>query len=175
MKILKPATESSELYPFKQPAVLGLEADLQTGSLWRLKFHLKDSSGLVLDSLIEGQWKTWERSHELWKTTCFEAFWGVPGESAYWELNLSPSRQLWNLYRFESYRVPQPPTESFDFELSDIVATRETLECTLHPKVNLPRVEVSLTAVLRTQGQTHYLATKHAGEKPDFHLRESFV
>lgn len=164
----------TSLQPFAPLARIRITASLTTGPEWHLKFELDDPVGLVLDSLRPGKWQTWERADQLWRTTCFEAFWGVVGDQQYWELNLSPSREQWNLYHFQSYREPQPPVRSNDFELTNIVATNESISCVLRPKIDLTEVEVSLAAVIRTEGQTHYFAAQHAGTKPDFHLRKSF-
>jgi hypothetical protein len=165
----------TELKAFQQPAPVRVWADLKTGLEWKLTFMLEDAMGSALDSLVPGKWPSWQRGDELWKTTCLEAFWGVPDQTAYWELNLSPSQQLWNLYHFEDYRKPQPPQRSEDFELKDISATLEKLTCVLIPKVTLPKVEASLSAIVRGSQNTHYFALKHAGTKADFHLRASFT
>ncbi len=140
-----------------------------------VEFLLKDPQNRIEDSLRPGQWKTWERADELWKTTCFEAFIGVQGEARYWELNLSPALQKWNLYSFDGYRSPQPPRTSDTLELASIAATANSLTCGLHAKIALNRLEASLNAVIRTREGVNYFALKHAGLKPDFHLRESFV
>ena len=49
-------------------------------------------------------------------TTCFEAFLGLPGHTAYWEINLAANGD-WNVYSFDDYRsgqqeqpLDQPPT-----------------------------------------------------------------
>src|SRR5689334_3335291 len=56
-----------------------------------------------------------ERTDELWKTTCFEAFLRPLGETSYLEWNFAPSGQ-WASYEFSDYRdgmaeaeVTQPP------------------------------------------------------------------
>ena len=164
-----------ELHPCTPPAPVKVQAELSIGPVWRLRFLLMDPEGLVIDSLKAGRWDSWGRADELWKTTCFEAFWSLPGSRRYWELNLSPARRQWNLYAFESYREPQPPSRSKDFDLSDIVVTDNSLECRLCPRIEISALEASLTAIIRTANQTHFFAAKHAGPKADFHRRESFV
>ncbi len=42
------------------------------------------------------------RTDELWKHSCFEAFFGAG--DGYYEFNLSPSTQ-WAAYRFDGYRT----------------------------------------------------------------------
>lgn len=138
-----------------------------------LRFSLTDPAHKVKDSLVPGQWKNWPRADELWKTTCFEAFIAATGKENYWEVNLSPAKQKWNLYSFEEYRKPQPPRVSADFEILEIEASRETLACTLKSKIELPEdLEANLTAVIRTQEGISYYALRHAPVKPDFHYRE---
>jgi len=59
------------------------------------------------------------RSHELWKNTCFEWFLKTNNSSKYWEFNASPTGQ-WNFYELESYRshlkecslIPAPTLQS---------------------------------------------------------------
>ena len=42
-------------------------------------------------------------AHELWRHTCFEAFFGGTGSPGYCELNFAPSR-AWAMYRFSARR-----------------------------------------------------------------------
>src|SRR6187399_939946 len=44
-----------------------------------------------------------ERSDELWRHTCFEAFVRASSGAGYYEFNFAPSTQ-WAAYRFSSYR-----------------------------------------------------------------------
>ncbi len=140
-----------------------------------LTYALKDPQHLVHDSLVAGEWFSWPRGDELWKSTCFEAFFGIAGHSSYWELNLSPSRKAWNLYFFDEYRKPAPPRVAKDFQLVDVLVRPESLSCVLRSEGNLGLMAASLAAVIRTAGGVFYFALKHCGPKPDFHLRESFV
>jgi hypothetical protein len=163
------------LIPFSSSAVSLRATAVKQGSSLIFNFALRDPDNHVRDSLREGRWSSWGRADELWKTTCFEAFFGIPRQPAYWELNLSPSKRAWNLYKFDSYRNPQPPRTSHDFELREIVATSDTLACILKIPVEIEKLELSLNAVIRTRSSPEYFALKHAGAKPDFHLRESFA
>ncbi|MFN5161167.1 MAG: DOMON-like domain-containing protein [Cyanobacteriota bacterium] len=52
------------------------------------------------------------RRDELWRSTCFEAFLGVPGAEGYWEVNLSPAGH-WNGYRLRGYRLDLQPEPGF--------------------------------------------------------------
>ncbi len=145
------------------------------GGLLRLRFEVDDPAFALLDGLKAKAWRAQElkRMDGLWKTTCFEAFWGEAGTAGYWELNLS-GEGAWNLYRFEGYRSPQPPAPSDDYSILELKATRDRLDCLLKPKGKPGSLEASLTAVVRTGSGTHYFAVKHAGKKADFHLRDSF-
>lgn len=142
-----------------------------------LTFSLIDNDKLVEDSFTPSQWRRdhLTRADNLWKTTCFEAFWAVPGFSHYWELNISANSPRWNLYRFEDYRLPQPPQASKDFEMDSLSTTDQTLECKLLGNSVHAKFEASLCAVVRTADSTHYYSTNHAGEKADFHNRVSFT
>ncbi len=122
------------------------------------------------------------RLHQLWESTCYEAFLTWENEPRYWELNFSPSGD-WNLYRFESYRkgqteemtVPQARSENLEnseffrrdqiiLELSPFLSQKDTPLC------------LGLTAVIGTQNQSKsYWALTHLGQTPDFHLRDSFI
>lgn len=124
------------------------------------------------------------RKDELWKHTCLELFVSTPENERYLEMNLSPSGD-WNLYEFTRYREGMSPV---------MVASPPSLEVTQHePKISwdwqgalhLPAdssfaraasLVIGATCVLEyTGGEREYWALCHAGEKPDFHLRKSFV
>jgi len=145
-----------------------------SGSQLHFEYDLKDREAVVLDGLRDGQWKSWSRTDDLWKSTCFEAFVGRRGEPGYWEFNFSPAKQSWNCYRFESYRAPQPPHPSKNFELIEIRIEGGLLHCVLESKVHLVDLECSLSAVIRNKAGVSYWALTHATDKPDFHKRESF-
>ncbi|HEY8278611.1 MAG TPA: hypothetical protein VIH99_03240 [Bdellovibrionota bacterium] len=151
------------------------EISLETHSL-ELRFRLSDPQSLVQDSLQAGMFSGTElqRADGLWQTTCLEAFWALPGEKAYWELNLSPSGKKWALYRFTDYRQPSPPAPSADFTVERLAITADTLYCKLTGKKELVEIDASLCGVVRTAKATYYYSTRHAGAKPDFHLRNSF-
>lgn len=140
----------------------------------QIEFSLQDPRGVVIDSMVTGHWTTWSRADELWKTTCFEAFFGVPGKAGYWELNLSPSRQQWNLYSFDSYRKPQPPRVSGDFELTAIEIADGKMKATLTAQKAIPELECNACAVLRVDNGVVYFAVQHSKVKPDFHDRSTF-
>jgi len=138
------------------------------------RFSLLDPADAVLGAPVNGQWLSPTRAHGLWQSTCFESFFTTGSVNDYWELNLSPEGR-WNLYHFQSYRSPQPPTESTDFTLSEMKSEPGELTALLRSKAPIHKLRASLCAVIKTASATHYYSTKHSGVKPDFHLAESFT
>jgi hypothetical protein len=135
--------------------------------------------GLVEREMLPFRTLNSRRKTELWKQTCFEAFLGIEGSEAYCEFNGSLSGE-WDFYFFESYRtgmkaVPLVPAEA------PLIRARGFSEGTLKIlwSVPLPAARpvdrIGITMVLSSGSHTAYWALTHAGEKPDFHLRESFI
>lgn len=145
------------------------------GQALNFNFKILDPKHEVLEGIGAGHWSALSRADGLWQSTCLEAFWREPGEAAYWELNLSPHSPRWNLYRFDSYRNPQPPTASFDFELEDLRASVGNLSARLRTERPLFKLQMSLAAVIKTSAGTSYFAAAHAAAKPDFHDARSFI
>ncbi|CBL47353.1 Hypothetical protein HDN1F_37700 [gamma proteobacterium HdN1] len=142
-----------------------------------------------------------QRRDELWKQTCLEAFFGVRGQTAYYEFNASPEGD-WALYRFDGYRtqmtavaLSRPPEllrQQWQFNSVDSAASKAS---TLLIEWWIPTFgaealsDVSITAVLAPWPRAphsdlaakperqliSYWALEHAGSVPDFHRRESFV
>ncbi|WP_345532753.1 DOMON-like domain-containing protein [Viridibacterium curvum] len=115
----------------------------------------------------------------LWQHTCFEAFVGVAGSSAYREFNLSPSGQ-WAAYAFADYRQRDERWQAAQAPQFSVQRTDDGLTIdALIPAALLPvgeGVDISLTAVIEAaDGHLGYWALSHAGERPDFHKRASFV
>lgn len=170
----------TSLQPFRaihEPLGAMGEITWKSGGL-ELIFRVDDGRGLLRDGPPPARrcFQAGELAREdgLWKTTCFEAFFGRPAEEGYWELNLA-ARGAWNLYRFASYRSPQPPSASDDFTLAWLEAGEGIVACRLETKLTPGALEASLCLVANTGTGTHYFSTRHAGEKPDFHLRGSFT
>ena len=122
------------------------------------------------------------RTDRLWEHTCFEAFIGIRGHSAYREFNFSPSSQ-WAAYAFFDYRQRD---EAFVCKTAPIItsqlfAGRFELIATI-PASALPHkpetLEIGLSAVVEAadlvDGRHSYWALKHPAERPDFHRREAF-
>lgn len=115
----------------------------------------------------------------LWKTTCFELFFRVPGEDRYGEFNLSPSSQ-WAAYQFTSHRVG-----SVDMDLPwfpQIVTHRGAGELAIDAEVPLiapwagAPLDIGITTVIEeADGRLSYWALAHPPEAPDFHHPTCFV
>lgn len=114
----------------------------------------------------------------LWQHTCFELFLSEPGLRSYREFNFSPSGH-WAAYAFSDYRQREPWQVP---EVPRLQLARDASHATLDvflPAALLPGkgpLEAGITAVIAfNDASLDYLALHHAGERPDFHLRESFV
>lgn len=115
------------------------------------------------------------RQDGLWKDTCFELFLQPQNQSAYYEFNFS-LLPAWNLYRFDRYREPQPPTPNEDFKLRMMKWDGKILTVDLFIQYPIMDLSAGITAVLKEKsGDQHYLALAHKGPKADFHLADSFV
>lgn len=133
--------------------------------------------------LLVPQEQTPERKDLLWEHTCFEAFIGVPGETAYREFNFSPSGQ-WAAYAFSDYRQRDE-----DFELLEaprittrLFAGRLEVEVLLARGALSPgarNLQIALSAVVEAadtvDGSHSYWALHHPAPRPDFHHRAGFV
>ena len=123
-----------------------------------------------------------ERSDSLWQHSCFEAFIGAVGDTAYREFNFSPSGQ-WAAYAFTDYRQRD---ENFAARQAPKICTRVfagrlEMDVTLLPEA-LPtaeRLQLALAAVVEADdiadGRHSYWALRHPAAHPDFHLRDAFA
>jgi hypothetical protein len=117
-----------------------------------------------------------ERSDDLWRRTCFEAFVGTAAGAAYYELNFAPSTQ-WAAYRFSSYRIGMrvaTEVHSPRIEVQSAPACY-TLQASLDLDAlsALPRDagwRLGLAAITEdTSGGKSYWALAHPPGKADFH------
>jgi len=92
------------------PLLISAEMDWQEGGRLALSYGLVSQRLAPIDGLERWAMASprGARKDELWHHTCFEAFLGLPGSDAYWELNVSPDGD-WNLYRFSGYRSGGEP------------------------------------------------------------------
>ncbi len=119
----------------------------------------------------------------LWEHTCFEAFAGVRGESAYREFNFSPSGQ-WAAYAFSDYRQRDESFELIDAPqiTTRLYAGRLEVDAILAPNA-LPSaadtIQIGLSAVVEAadivDGSHSYWALHHPAARPDFHHRAAFT
>ena len=119
------------------------------------------------------------RCHELWRQTCFELFFAIKGEAAYWEVNLGLN-DCWNIYHFSDYRNGMRQEESIAPPLCRVVVDGNLLSLTCALKFNnviddSSDLVVGVSSVIQaTDGSTSYWAIDHCDLKPDFHNRSSF-
>ncbi|MFN7684294.1 MAG: DOMON-like domain-containing protein [Oligoflexia bacterium] len=120
------------------------------------------------------------RVHELWKSTCFEAFIALQNER-YLEFNLSPAG-LWNVYEFENYRTPQPPQPSDGWSLEEFESGpghcrgRFSKQNGLFLDPEIKKLQINLTSVTQAlNGTMNYWALQHPEKGPDFHDRRGFI
>lgn len=118
----------------------------------------------------------------LWRHTCFEAFIGMKGSTAYYEFNFSPSSE-WAAYRFRAYRDGGPledvalaPNISVE-QAADRLALAATVRLDRLPVIEPgATLRIGLSAVIEaTDGSLSYWALKHPAVKPDFHHFDSFT
>lgn len=120
-----------------------------------------------------------ERSHELWRHTCFELFFGLQGEAAYWEMNLSPSG-CWNVYHFDDYRTGMREEAVINPPRLRIISDTDMLSLTCWLDINgiignLSRLEIGISSIIEAiDGSISHWAIDHHGVQPDFHDRRSF-
>lgn len=165
---------------------------LNDGLQIRVQLSLVDKKTLQFLFLLEGPpaalrnvvWPSAvqpERRNELWKTTCFELFFGPAGAMSYFEVNVSPSGD-WNVYGFDDYRigmrdtVVESPFRSSETRPLPRVEGRLDLSSLGLRLEKTGDVVLGATAVMEYKdGEKEYWALAHKGEKPDFHVRSSFT
>jgi hypothetical protein len=125
------------------------------------------------------------RSDGLWQHTCFEAFIAVAGDSAYRELNFSPSGQ-WAAYAFSGYRQLQEscaattaPHVGASVSAGHLHLTATVAADLLPPGAAVTVLQIGLAAVIETAdtvtGVRSHWALRHAEGLADFHRRETFI
>lgn len=126
------------------------------------------------------------RCHELWRQTCFELFFGIKGDPAYWEVNWGPcqvggrEQTCWNVYYFAGYRSHMCEEQAVGAPVCHVVRDAGCLiySCTLFYTGlvdDWSDLEIGVSGVIKAaDGSTSYWAIDHYGTKPDFHNRTSF-
>jgi hypothetical protein len=111
-----------------------------------------------------------QRTDDLWKTTCFEAFLREEGEEPYREWNFSPSGN-WAAYDFETRREgrTEPDVAAPYIRLEDNMIWW-AIGATINADAEIKWL-LGLSAVLEERdGTKSYWALAHGeGDKPDFH------
>ncbi len=144
-----------------------VEVESRDSELW-----LRCTIGADPDSVRWPNEAPAQRTDELWRTTCLEAF--VATSVGYTEFNLSSSGQ-WASYRFDDYRQGMAnATERAVIEGFDVGKD----QAAFWGKVELPvgARRIGLSAVIEEiDGTITYWALAHPSDKPDFHHPDSFV
>jgi hypothetical protein len=140
--------------------------------------HLRYTLSGPLDQVRLPPPERLERTDDLWRHTCFEAF--VRSEEGYLELNFAPSRR-WAAYRFTDYRNGMTAVEALSPQSFEVTRAGDRLDAEVILDLagaGLPHGSWSagLTAVIEdAAGAISYWALAHAPGKPDFHHPDSFV
>jgi hypothetical protein len=117
------------------------------------------------------------RAEELWKRTCFEAFFQAPGEERYREWNFAPTGN-WAAYDFETYRegMARADVESPPYVRMEDNFTWWTIGATIAVSAET-QWELGLSTILEEKdGTKSYWALAHPpGDKPDFHAPDCFI
>ena len=123
-----------------------------------------------------------ERTDELWRHSCFEAFLRPPGDGAYYEFNVAPSTQ-WAAYRLAGYRSGMSALTGIAAPSIQVRSDLDHLELEVRLDLEaLPGLagdrpwRLGLSAVIEeTGGQTSYWALAHPPGKADFHHADCFA
>ena len=176
------------LVPFELSTTQGLQVNASlswfiNGRL-TLNFEVLSANGLdflvLPPHLTDGEQHNGKRRDDLWTTTCFEAFLGLPGESKYWEINLAANGD-WAMYRFPDYRSGQEDQTHPNSPLVHIHRWKHQLglEASLDLSSWWPQCicpDVSLNTVLDCGDKgLSYWAINHPGDRADFHQRSAFL
>lgn len=154
---------------FLSVAVAAIAVDLaRDGAVLSLSYTVEGA----LDRVLWPEQGASDRTDDLWKQTCFEAFVQPVGHKDYIELNLSPSGR-WATYQFDDHRVGmrdaaavprlawQSPVLTVSIEFADMAAADWRL---------------GLTAVIEaTDGSKSFWALQHPDGSPDFHNDDCFI
>jgi len=112
-----------------------------------------------------------ERTDDLWRHTCFEAFVAQKNSERYAELNFSPSSE-WAAYTFEKYRYNMQPLPVMRAPAVQLKIDPEVLafDVTVQMRSLAADSVIGLTAVIESiEGSISHWAVAHPVAKPDFH------
>jgi hypothetical protein len=152
--------------------------DVEFGRLGESALRLDYTASGTIANLLLLPPATSERTDELWRTTCFEAFFVLGDDYEYTEFNFAPST-AWASYRFTGHRQGMKPATDLADPRITVKATADQfqLSATLEFPHRLWDVDrVALTAVIEeTNGRKSYWALEHPPGKPDFHHVAGFA
>ena len=140
---------------------------------------------LTLEFTVTGEIKNYifnepciqTREDELWKKTCFELFIAHKNNSAYYELNISPSTN-WNFYSFSDYKTAMQEEEkniSEPFIHSSKMRDEYRLSFEFYFYEELIEKELIFNLaviLLDTKGIRHFYSINRREGKVDFHDKE---
>jgi hypothetical protein len=148
----------------------------------RYQWHCPDFSAVQLGLTEDrrGQYRL-----DLWHSTCFELFVAHRFNSRYCEWNFALSGE-YGFFGFDDYRkqsedksleIPSPLEQkvyAFERQIT-LQASIDLSKCHLGLK-STDDLMIGISAIVEMKsGSKHFLALKHPGERPDFHLRSSFI
>ena len=158
--------------PFKVWATVDHVALLGTVATTNIWFGVSaPAERFVIPALAE----PW-RADELWRTTCFEAFFRPAGADSYREWNFAPKGN-WAAYDFSGHREGMEKTEvhSPPYIRMEDNFTWWTVGATIAVEAS-KSWDLGLSAVLEEKdGTKSYWALAHPAEKPDFHAPDCFA
>ena len=164
-------------FPCEAVASIEVAAERSASGVLTLRYRLEGVTGGLLVPPPAAP----ERTDELWKTTCFEAFVRSADGEGYYELNVAPS-SAWAAYRFDGYRAGMRPARDVVRPGIALRRTGERLE--LEAGVDLGAADLpaeapwrlGLSAVIQeVGGRTSYWALAHPAGRPDFHHAIGFA
>ena len=121
----------------------------------------------------------------LWQHTCFEAFVGTEGNSAYREFNFAPSAD-WAAYLFSDERVRDVAAETAASLAPPRIVTSRSRGAVFTLGAEVPAGwlpdaadrswSLGLSAVIESaDGRLSYWALRHMAPRPDFHQRAGWA
>jgi hypothetical protein len=144
-----------------------------------LNYHV---SGIISDLRIPPPKAVPNRTDELWRHTCFEAFIRAQQSAPYYELNFSPTTE-WAAYRFSSHRNGMMIAREIGPPRIKVTSNSAAVE--LQASLELARLTdlpsdarwlLGLSAVIEeTSGHMSYWALAHPPGKADFHHPDCFA
>jgi hypothetical protein len=120
-----------------------------------------------------------ERSHQLWRHSCFEIFIRMPGEAGYHEYNFAPSSH-WAAYGFDDRRlgmhnleIGHPPVIEAQRTASEFILTASLASLDLLRDASW---QIGLSVIIEeSSGGLSFWALAHPKGAADFHHEDCFA